>query len=192
MPLFNALGIGASLLGGIMGNRAENRARRAQEQATREAVGYQREAMQGYQPYQQAGTQGLNQLGTLMAGDYSGFMNSPDYLAAQEMGMKALDRNAAARGRLYSGGADADRIRLGQQLATQNLGNYRNALFGMTNIGQNAQNSVAGLYGNMGNLAIGRGAAQAQSAQNVGANNLNTLNNIWGFGADWLGGKGKG
>lgn len=190
MPLLNALGMGASLIGGLLGNRSENRARRAQERATREAVGYQREAMQGYQPYQQAGTQGLNQLGALMGGDYSGFMNSPDYLAAQEMGMKALDRNAAARGRLYSGGADADRIRLGQQLATQNLGNYRNALFGMANIGQNAQNSVAGLYGNMGNLAIGQGTAQAQSARNVGANNLNALNNLWGFGSDWLGGRG--
>ena len=36
------------------------------------------------QPYMQAGTQALGGLSQLANGDYSGFMNSPDYLYARD------------------------------------------------------------------------------------------------------------
>lgn len=187
--MLNLLGMGVSALGGILGNRSANRARRAQEQAMGQAMGFQNQALQGFQPYAQAGQENLNRLNALMGGDYSGFMNAPDYRAAQEMGLKQLDRSAAARGALYSGGADADRIRFGSQLATQNLGNYRNALAGLAGMGQQAAGSMANVYGNMGEIATGIGQARAQNAGQVGANNLNMLNNMWGFGSDWLGGR---
>jgi hypothetical protein len=119
-------------------------------------------------------------------------MNSPDYLAAQQEGMKALDRGAAARGALYSGGADADRISFGSNLASQQLNTYRNALSGLAGMGLGAQGSIADIYGQRANVATGAGNAAANTAMQRGANWQNTLGNLWSFGADYLGSRGLG
>jgi hypothetical protein len=190
--MLNALGIGTSIVGGLLGNSAARRAGRAQQQAANQAQGYLDSAQQGFQPYAQAGTDNLNRLNTLMGGDYSGFMSSPDYLAAQQEGMKALDRGAAARGALYSGGADADRISFGSNLASQQLNTYRNALSGLAGMGLGAQGSIADIYGQRANVATGAGNAAANTAMQRGANWQNTLGNLWSFGADYLGSRGLG
>lgn len=187
--MLNALGAGVSLIGGLIGNSSARRAGRAQQQAAQEARGLTQAARAGFDPYAQAGTQNLNRLNALMGGDYSGFQSSPDYLAAQEEGMKALDRGAAARGALYSGGADADRIRFGSNLASQQLGQYRNALAGLAGMGMQAQGSIADLYGREAGIVTGAGQDAANTAMQRGANWQNTLGNLWGFGSDWLGGR---
>lgn len=185
--MLNALGMGVSLLGGMLGNRSASRARRAQEEGIRQADGYLGQAQDGFRPYQQAGEQGLNRLSALMGGDYSGFEDSPDYTYARDQGVRAIDRSAAARGSLYSGGADADRMTFASGLASQNLGNYRNSLFGLAGMGQQAAGSMADLYTQRGNLAMGRGDARANEASQRGANWQNALGNIWSFGSDMLG-----
>lgn len=96
MPVL-AVQAGLAIAGGAMQARSARRAGQAQAQAAAQAQGFHTQAREGFTPYQQAGEQNLNRLNALMGGDYSGFQNSPDYLAAQEEGMKALDRGAAAR-----------------------------------------------------------------------------------------------
>jgi hypothetical protein len=117
-----------------------------------------------------AGTTALGQYNQVQAGDYSNFMNSPDYLYAVQSGTQALDRGATAQGNLFGGGADADRIRLGQGLATQNLNTYMSRLMGIAGLGQNSATSL-GQFGaqnvsNQGNLMMQGANAQGQGAVN--------------------------
>lgn len=165
---------GASLIGGAMANKGAKDAAKAGNKGAQAGIDEQRRQFDKFQenidPYLQYGQGQLGQLGALSRGDYSGFENSPDYLYAQQAGTLALDRGATARGNLWGGGADADRIALGQGLATQYLNNYRNSLqwgaqlgqnsaVGAGSLGQSSANAISGLYGQMGqnnaNAAIG-------------------------------------
>jgi hypothetical protein len=190
IPAFNALGLGASLVGGLIGNRAASRAARAQREGAAQAQGYLSSAAQGFSPYTQAGEQNLNRLNQLMGGDYSGFTSGPDYQAAYRQGLQALDRSAAARGSMYSGGADADRMSFASDLASQTLGQYRNALSGLAGMGLQAQGQVADIYGQQAGIASGLGNAMAQNQAARGQNWQNMLGNLVGFGSDYLGGRG--
>ena len=114
------------------------------------------------------------------AGDYQA---DPGYAFRLSEGQKALDRQAAARGGLISGGALRAAQRYGQEMGSQEYGNaYNRALTsyntdvarenqlynrqaGLAGIGQTATNLV-GQAGqnyatNVGNLMTGAGAAQA-------------------------------
>ena len=55
-------------------------------------------------------------------------------------------------------------------------------------MGMQATGAIADIYGRQAGVAAGAGDAAAQNAMNQGANWQNTLNNVWGFGADALGG----
>lgn len=144
-------------------------------------LAYQRN-LANMQPYLDTGTGALGYLNQLAAGDYSGFMNAPDYLATQQAGLQALDRSAAARGALNSGGADADRITFGTNLGAQQLGNYRSSLLGLAGLGQTAAANLSGVNSvyanNTGNIATGTAGARADaSGAMIGAGTgfLNTL-----------------
>lgn len=174
------LSIGGSLLGGILGGNSQKKAagqiRDAANQANNVLSDEYQKGLGYYGPYSNTGIIANTQINKLLGGDYSGFTNSPDYLAAMEAGGQALDRSAAARGSLYSGGHSADLMRFGQQTAAQYLGNYRNFLTGQQGLGFNAANNMAGLgqnyannYGN--NLLTGAGA-KADATQANG--------NMWG------------
>jgi hypothetical protein len=114
------------------------------------------------------------------AGDYQA---DPGYAFRLSEGQKTLDRQAAARGGLISGGALKAAQRYGQEMGSQEYGNaYNRALTsyntdvarenqlynrqaGLAGIGQTATNLV-GQAGqnyatNVGNLMTGAGAAQA-------------------------------
>lgn len=151
---------------------AQKKAGRAQASAAQQTLDTQQgiydQSRQEAMPYLEAGNNALTGLNALAAGDYSAFENSPDYLYAQQSGLAGLDRSAAARGGLYSGGADADRIALASGLATQNLGNYRNSLMGLASMGQNQSQYLGQLgqnYGNQFANAMGlKGQANAQVA----------------------------
>lgn len=145
------------------------------------------------QPYLGLGGQATGQLGQLLNGDFSSFKESPGYQFQFDQGMQGLDRSAAARGGLYSGGADADRISFGQGLANQEYGNYWNRLSGLAQMGQNAAvgagslgqssaNSIGNLYGNMGQAQAG-GAINSANAWSQG------LSNISGAFGQYMGGR---
>jgi hypothetical protein len=125
------------------------------------------------QPFQEAGVNALNRM---RSGDVMGMMD-PSYQFRLGEGMKALERSAAARGGLISGGALKAAQRYGQDFASNEFGNAYNRLASMAGLGQTAtgaQSNAAGQFGaNAGNLMTGAGAARA-SGYVGGANALSS------------------
>ena len=72
----------------------------------------------------------------------SRFKTSPDYSFRVGEGVKALDRSAASRGRLYSGAQDKAITEWGQKTGSEEYGNYFNRLAGIAGIGANTANST--------------------------------------------------
>lgn len=179
--------VGAAVIGANAAGDAADSANAGQQAGIAEQRAAREQFQQNINPYLDFGKTSMGQLNALNGGDYSGFMNSPDYLAAQQASGQMLDRSAAARGGFMGGGADADRVALGQQLATQYLGNYRNSLQFGTQLGQNSAvgagqqgqqsaNAISGAYGQMGANAGNAGLAQAS----IYGNALGGLGNMAG------------
>ena len=162
-------------------NRQASAARGAANTAAAEQARQFDLARQDQRPWLEAGQNALGRLNAVNDGDYSGFMNSPDYQFAMDQGIRSLDRSAAARGGLFSGGADADRMQFASGLATQNLNNYTNRLSSIAGLGQNSAQSLGSLganaAGNIGNARMAAG--QAQGAGYAGM--ANSLGNLAGY-----------
>ena len=196
---------GATVVGSLIGANASKKAASTQAAAAEQASDLQREIFQqtraDQEPWRQAG---VNALGVMQstagnvpaafkfgAGDYQA---DPGYAFRLSEGQKALDRQAAARGGLISGGALRAAQRYGQEMGSQEYQSaYNRALTGyntdvarenqlynrqagLAGIGQTATNLV-GTAGqnyatNVGNLMTGAGAAQA--AGQVGVANALT------------------
>jgi hypothetical protein len=129
---------------------AANKSASAQTKAGKKSIAEQQRqfdlSRSDQMPWMQAGSSALGQMQALNSGDFSKFYQSPDYQFALDQGMKGLDRSAAARGRLYSGGYGQDLTNYAQGLATQNYGNYYGRLADMAGIGQSSAQNLAG-YG---------------------------------------------
>lgn len=170
---------------------AGNKAASAQRSANRAAIGEQQreydQTRADQQPFLQAGQNAVNLQQRYLSGDTSGFENSPDYKFAVSQGFKGLDAGAASRGNLWGGGTDADRIALGQGLATQYANNYWNKLAGMAGQGQSSAGTLgmqgANAAGNIGNYLQNQGAATASSY----ANQANAFGNLINQGANLYG-----
>lgn len=170
---------------------SSNKAAGAQKKAANSSIAEQQreydQTREDQLPFLQAGQNAVNLQQQYLAGDTSGFENSPDYKFAVDQGFKGLDAGAAARGNLWGGGTDADRISLGQGLATQYANNYWNKLAGMagqgqssaTNLGAAGQNTA----NNIGSYLNNAGAATASSY----IANANTLGNLGNQVGNWYG-----
>ena len=145
---------------------AANKSAGAQAKAGKQSIAEQQRQFdltrKDMMPWMQAGTGALGQMQALNKGDFSQFYQSPDYQFALDQGIKGLDRSAAARGRLYSGGYGQDLTQYAQGLATQNYGNYYGRLADMAGVGNttasnlgtfgaNKANQISNQYGNIGN-----------------------------------------
>jgi hypothetical protein len=128
-------------------------------------------------PFYNAGTSALSRLERLNAGDFSDFTASPDYQFALQQGQEGLNRAAASRGALNSGGQDVDLLKFGQGLASQNYGQYYSRLADLAGMGQQSAQGIGGQAVNAQNT-IGQANAGATQA---GAN-------AWGQFASGLGG----
>jgi hypothetical protein len=84
--------------------------------------------------------------------DYSAFFRSPGYQFRLAEGTRAIDRSAAARGRLMSGGTLRELTRYGQGLASSEFNTYANRLSDLAGIGS----SVATAGGQLGATAAGQ------------------------------------
>lgn len=133
------------------------------------------------EPWRQAGVNALAKLQT--AADYTPFGQSqfqadPGYAFRLAEGQKALERSAAARGGLLSGGTGKALTRYGQEAGSQEYQNAFNRyqaerqarlgpLQSLAGVGQTAANtlgSAAGQYGsNVGNLYLGQGESQGNA-----------------------------
>jgi hypothetical protein len=168
-----ALAIGGSAL---LGASAAKSAAKTQAASADQATQLQREMfnkqLELQQPFQEAG---VNALAKMQKGVVSDYMD-PSYQFRLGEGMKALERQAAARGGLISGGALKAAQRYGQDYASQEFGNAYNRLAAMAGIGQTATGAMgnaAGAFGaNAGQNYMG--AANARASGYVGGANALT------------------
>ena len=173
---------GASLLGGAAAARGASQAAETQAGAADRTAALQKEMfdlqMKGQEPFRQAGLTGQNRLMELLGlggdtgaagyGKYgrdfamSDYQADPGYAFRLSEGQKALDRQAAARGGLISGGALKAATRYGQDMGSQE---YQNAF----NRYQTSRSNQLQPLGNL--MASGQAAA---SNQGVAAGNYGT------------------
>ena len=148
-------------------------------------------------PYRDVGQNALYQLSALEGVDYadapgtldermenafSRFAASPDYQFGMTEGISALDRSAAANGKLQSGQQMKAINRFGQDYAGAKFGEYKNSLARLSGVGQTATNtgvaSGQNFASNYGNALQSAGQARASgyagqaNAINQGASNL--------------------
>lgn len=124
------------------------------------------------QPYMQGGQNAFSNLSSLLgiggspnsAGMMSALQNYPGYQFAMQQGGQALDRSAASRGTLLSGGQIKDQLAYGQGMGSQLFDKYFNQNSQLASIGENA---AAGA-GNAG-MNAANGAASAQMAGGTAA-----------------------
>lgn len=198
------VGAVATVGGALIGSSASKSAAKTQASAAENAAALQAQVAQEQlaaqkemfnkqielqEPWRQAGISALNQIQGGAYGlpaAFTGQVNmlaDPGYQFRLSEGMKALDRQAAARGGLISGSALKGAQRFGQDYASQEYQNAYNRalteynaqlqrsttgynrLAGQAGIGQTATQqltSAAGTYGsNVGNILGASGAAQA-------------------------------
>ena len=161
---------GSVVASAALGAYSSNRAAKSQAAAAQQAQDVQErmfnKQVELQEPWRQAG---INALAKLQSGDI-GMYQDPSYKFRLGEGLKALDRQAAARGGLISGGALKAAQRYGQDVASQEYGNIWNRLAGVAGVGQTATNRLgeqAGAYGsNVGGLMTD--AARARASGYVG------------------------
>ena len=179
-----AIGTAAAILGSaVLGAAASRSASKTQASAAQQAADVQKsqfeQTREDQAPYRQAGYNALANLQSTAgnvpaafkfgAGDYQA---DPGYAFRLAEGQKALDRQAAARGGLISGGALKAATRFGQEMGSQEFGNaYNRALTGYnTDVARenqlyNRQAALAGIGQTATNLV---GQAGQNYATNVG------------------------
>jgi len=157
---FVAVAIGGSaLLGAISAHNAAN----AQKSAARGQIAATQQnydnTAQNLNPYIDAGKNALGTITDLNNGNFSSFTNAPDYQFAFDQQLQGLDRSAAARGSLYSGGHSTDVMNIANGLASQNYNNYYSKLAALAGNGQSAA-------ANLGSVGTGNAAAIGAGLQN--------------------------
>ena len=157
-----------------------------QQQAAQEKALAEQRALQ--EPWRQAG---VNALGRMQSGAFAQpeafkfgtaqFEQDPGYAFRLKEGQKALERSAAARGGLISGGAMKAATGYGQEMGSQEFARARERALSdySTNVARSdvGYNRLAGLAG-VGQTATGAlgqaagqyGTAMGQAAGNYGAN----------------------
>ena len=196
MTFVAAATIGSSLVSGAVGMSAASKAAKAQTQAADQSAALQREMfnkqVELQAPFREAGLTAQNKLlgylglsgapGDAGYGKYAGdftmqdFTTDPGYAFRLAEGNKALDRTAAARGGLLSGGAMKAAQRYGQDRGSQeymnafnryqtNRANQLNPLQNLMGAGQTGANTLTAAAGQLGSdlgeNALGAGNARA-------------------------------
>ncbi len=103
-----------------------------------------------------------------MAPDYSGFYKSPGYEFVRDEGLRAMDRGAAARGKLRGGGYGREVGRYAAGLASGEFNNYANRLAALA--APQATGASANIW--TGTAAANTAALANSGAQIAGAQNL--------------------
>ena len=190
-----AIAAGGAIVGGAMQNRAAGRAADAQRDAANAGIAEQRAAreqnQQNIQPYLDFGqTHGLGGLARLLA-DPNSIQDSAAYRWNFGQQMQGLDRSAASRGNLFSGGHHADVMSHASGLASQEYGNQWNRLASLATMGQNAAVGAGSMNQTsanaISNLQAGIGQAQAGGAINSANAWGNTLASLAGVAGQYMG-----
>ena len=181
-----AIATGTAILGaGLLGAAASRSASKTQASAAAQAADIQKtqfeQTREDQAPYRTAGYNALAEM-QRTAGNVPGafrfgasdYQADPGYAFRLSEGQKALDRSAAARGGLISGGALRAAQRYGQEMGSQEFGNaYNRALTGYNtgvaseNQLYNRQAGLAGIGQTATNLVGQAGQNYATSAGNL-------------------------
>jgi len=227
-PLVGAAGImsGGSILTGLNAAKAAKKASAAEVAAQEKALALQKEMFERQvalqEPFRQAGIVSQNELMRQMglSGDAAsqGYGNllrdfsmadyqaDPGYAFRMSEGLKALDRQAAARGGLISGAALKASQRYGQDLASQEYQNAYNRynqnrglrydmLTGQQNVGAKSANVLGGAAQNYatqgGQNIVGAGLARASGYRDVASARNAMISGLTNIGANLAGGYGS-
>ncbi len=149
---------------------------------TPEVQNYLRE--QGYNiPDEMVGTTYTEAGQPVIDDRYGGFYASPGYQFRMDQGLGALDKSAAARGRLRSGAQNKAITRYAQGVASDEFGNYTNRLAQIAGLGGGAtsQSANIGIQGarNVGNAFTGIGTTR-QSGYDAWGRTAANIGNIFG------------
>ena len=155
------LGAGAQAYGS---SKASKAAKKGQDQAVAEQRRQYDQTRADYAPWRAAGESALARLTAEMSGSgpSTAFKATPGYEWRRDEGLKAVERSAAARGRLMSGAPWKALQDRGDNVASAEYGDWWNRNAGLAGIGQAATNATA---------QAGQGAANEISrAYQVGGN----------------------
>jgi len=167
------IGAGGAIVGGMLSGSASKSAANTQADAANRAADLQykqwQEQVALQEPWRAAGEEALNKLAPMVSNyqkfGMDQFQQDPGYAFRLSEGQKALERSAAARGGLISGGALKAAQRFGQEMGSQE---YTNA-FNRYQTERNAQlNPLQSLAGVGQTTAAQLGQAGQQMATNVG------------------------
>jgi hypothetical protein len=194
LALGGGLSAAGSVAGGIMGANAAENAAAQQAAAARDANKLQREMFEtqrrDLEPWRKAGVSALSGLSNAdFQRDFTNadFQQDPGYQFRMSEGMKALERSAAAKGGLATGGTLKALTRYGQDFASNEYNNAYNrfnadrdrrfnrlsAIAGVgqtanTQLGQAGQNYASQAGSNLMGAANARGAAGIAGANALG------------------------
>lgn len=171
---------GAVAVSGYMGSQAAKKGAEEQAGAIDRASALSNaqyyQTREDQMPFLEAGKGALNQLIPLASNykpfDYSAMTADPGYGFRLSEGQKALDRQAAARGGLISGGALKAATRYGQEMGSQEYTNAFNRYQTERNAQLNPLQSLAGM-----------GQTTATNLGTMGAQNAATMGNYATSGA---------
>ena len=184
-----ALSAGGALLGANQISGATKDAAALSSGAANNATALQKEMWDKTQanqaPWLAAGTNALGRLTTGLApgGEFSknfsmdDFTADPGYGFRMSEGLKAMDRNAAARGGLISGAALKAGERYGQDMASQEYTNAYNRYQTNRNNQLQPLQSLAGIGLTTTNNLANAGSNYATNVGNIGTNAANTQAN---------------
>ena len=171
--------VGSAVIGAYSANKAAGVQSEAADKSGALQEKMYRENVARQQPFYQAGVNALPEL--VKASRYTNFgpeqfQADPGYGFRLAEGQKALERSAAARGGLISGGALKAATRYGQEMGSQEYTNAFNRyqaerqarlgpLQSLTGVGQTTANTIGGagqtMAGNVGEAYMGGANARA-------------------------------
>lgn len=195
------VGAGATIVAGNKAAKAQKNAAAMQAQSAADQIAEERrqydQTREDYAPYRETGYKALDTLSSLYGVNPNGsaidpsaaLRATPGYQFTVDEGLKAINRNNAARGILNSGGADKARLRYAEGVASTNYENFAARLAALAGVGQAAtgstaaagQAAVSGIgqaNQQIGNAAVNAGNARASSYANTGSAINNGVSNL--------------
>jgi hypothetical protein len=171
----------AALYNTILQQQAQQQSLAALQQGNQQAQDAINAAIGYYEPYNEAGLNGLDMLQNALGlngargntAATNAFQTSPGYQFQLDQGIGALDRSAAANGMLASGNQLAALTQYGQGLANQEYGNWTSQLGSLSQLGLSAAGGMANEQNTLAGLATTYGQNQADLFSNT-ANNIST------------------
>jgi len=189
-----AIAIGAGALGSAVisssaSGKAVDASNYAADQSAMETRAARDKAYGTLDPFIKSGTQASSSINALLGlgGDptkqrqaFDTYRKSTGYDFRLGEGMNALNSGYAGAGTIQSGAAMKDAVRYGQDFASNEFGNYMNALGNQQGVGVQAGGAAAGVGINSANSLAQINDARATGIGNAALSNAQNINSLIG------------